>query len=213
MKRVLVVVARRFNGHELFGALYEFQRQGVEYDVASSDSLIRDEVTDGVVKIDHTYDTISREEVAKYDGLMFISGNMSDTEAMWYHPTTQMYVSVARDNGLPIAAICCSVPTIRSAIKGKRVSAFPLVRSLEHIKNAGGYFQNVALTVDGKIVTAEHQMATQEWAEAFAQVVKGESPQATAYRDSGFRPGRRRPMRLPTEVQHLLQKVNKTEPS
>lgn len=173
MARVLVVVARQFNGHELWTALGILKKTGHTFEVVSKDKHISDEVTGRRVHVHRTlYEANLMTE--PFDGLMFVSGNMKDTEEYWKNSKVQDLVHQAMERNLPIAAICCSVPTIRDAAKGKRVSFFPLLRSRELLRNAGAILSSVSLSVDGKLVTAEHQMMSQMWAEAYAKVLNGE---------------------------------------
>ena len=188
--KVLVVCARRYNGHELWTFLGVLQEAGIDFEVISTSKYIQDEVTNQPNVIARVIDDVPSLASEGFTALAFISGNMKDTEAYWDDPRTLAYVTEAHEAALPIAAICCSVPTIREAALGKKVSYFPLVRSEERLEAAGAICQTVSITVDGNLVTAEHQMATQRWAEAFVSVLKGEDPGITLV-DSGFKPGGR----------------------
>jgi putative intracellular protease/amidase len=173
-KKVLVVCARRYNGHELWVALGVMQEQGLAFEVVSADTKIFDEVTYQANVIERTLwdvDPVELAEGGQFDGLMIVSGNMKDTESYWFNDHVLAFVGTAALADKPIAAICCSVPTIRNAAYQKRVSFFPLVRSRHLLASAGAILQTVACTVDGKLVTAEHQMASQIWAEAFCDVM------------------------------------------
>ena len=203
--KVLVVCARRYNGHELWTALGVMQSHGIRFDVASTEYFIEDEVTGQPNRITLTLDDVEPDKVKEYDGLMFVSGNMQDTEKYWKLPRTLAYVDVARQNNLAIAAICCSVPTIREAASGKRVSFFPLVRSRELLVQAGAIPQTVSITVDGRLVTAEHQMSSQMWAEHFSRVLMGEEVE-TGLVESGFVPKSKARRRLPPEIVAMRKK-------
>jgi putative intracellular protease/amidase len=170
--KVLVICARRYNGHELWTLLGVLHEAGLEFEVISTSTLIRDEITDQPNIIERTLDDV--ENIDEFDGLAFVSGNMKDTESHWDNPRALGYVRQAHARDIPIAAICCSVPIIREAVDGKKVSYFPLIRSTERLVNAGAIPQTVSITVDGKIVTAENQMGTQMWAEALVRVLNGE---------------------------------------
>jgi hypothetical protein len=183
------------------------QEMGLQFDVASTAYLIEDEVTGQSNTITLTLDDVDQEAVSKYDGLMFVSGNMKDTEYYWTLARTLSYVQVADSLDMPLAAICCSVPTIRHAAKGKRVSFFPLVRSRALLKDAGAILSSVSISVDQKLVTAEHQMSSQMWATYFAQVVLGEDPDVPLV-DSGFVPGKGRPRKPIPEVEFLKRRQN-----
>lgn len=201
-----MVCARRYNGHELWTALGVLQEAGVEFELISSSTFIQDEVTNQPNRITRTIDNVDPSEVSTYDGLMYVSGNMKDTEAYWHNKRTLAYVSEAHKRDMPIAAICCSVPTIRGAAFGKRVSFFPLVRSRELLSRAGAILQTVACTVDGKLVTAEHQMASQMWAEAFVSVLNGGNG-GINLTDSGYTPKGRERMPIP-ELEKLKRTTN-----
>lgn len=201
MTKVLIVVARRYNGHELWTTLGVLQQQEIDFHIISAEQVIKDEITAEAHMCDGTIADFDPQDFDKFDGLMVISGNMKDTEAYWKHPKVLELVDLAYQEDLPIAAICCSVPTIRSAAKGKRVSYFPLVRSRELLEKAGAILQTVACTVDQKLVTAEHQMATQTWAGAFCDVLNGMDVDLGLV-DSGFRPAGRPRMPIP-EIERL----------
>jgi putative intracellular protease/amidase len=200
--KVLIVVARRFNGHELWVTLGVLQKRGLEFEVISKATNIEDEVTHERGVIDRTLDEVKSLE--GFDALMVVSGNMKDTEAYWWDIRVLDLVWEAHKEEKPIAAICCSVPTIRFAAKGKKVSYFPLIRSADLLERAGAILQGVMITVDGDLVTAEHQMATETWAETFASVVLGEEVSLNLT-DSGFRPGKSKLIkRLPREIERAI---------
>ena len=205
--RVLVIVARRYNGHELWVTLGRLQQEGLLFEVVSSTNIIMDEVTFEANSIKRTLADIEPEvEVAAFDGLLIVSGNMQDTEAYWTNRTVLRLVELFNQQEKPIGAICCSVPTVRFAAEGKKVSFFPLVRSRQLLKQAKAILTTVTCTVDGNLVTAEHQMATQMWIAAFIQVLRGEKPELNLH-DSGFVP-RGRPRKPVPEVEHFLKKTH-----
>lgn len=200
--KVLAVCARRYNGHELWTALGVLQEAGIDFEVASTDLTIVDETTRRPNIIETTVDTITSLE--GYDGLMFVSGNLSDTEAFWYDDHIKDLVEQAVD--LPVAAICCSVPTVRHIAKGKRVSFFPLVRSRLLLEKAEAILETVSISVDGNLVTAEHQMATEVWAELFVKVLQGE-PAEPDLKDSGFVPQGKTERRLHPRLERLRDTI------
>lgn len=187
MSHVLVVCARRYNGHELWTALGVIQQRGHTFDLVSTDYVIQDEITMRPNRITYTIDDIPDYDTNNYDGFMIVSGNMADTEAYWKDERVLKYIRQAEEAWHPIAAICCSAPMVREVARGKKVSFFPLVRSRTLLKEAGAILQTVALTVDQNLVTAEHQMASQMWAEEFCNKLEGK-PQEHFLSDSGFVP-------------------------
>jgi len=206
---VLVVCARRYNGHELWVALGVMKQRGHTFELISTDYVIQDEITMRPNRIKRIIDEVDAIEIeeGKFDAFMIVSGNMADTEAYWKHERVLTYIGTANAMSLPIAAICCSVPTIRGAAGGKKVSFFPLVRSRKLLSEAGADLQTVALTRDRNLVTAEHQMASQMWADEFCNLIEGLEPTYT-FTDSGYTPKGRERMPIP-EVEALRIKMGR----
>jgi Putative intracellular protease/amidase len=194
--RILIVVSRRFNGHEFWTALGVLKENGIKFDVVASDKLIMDELTFKPVRIKLQFSECTPELIDSYDGLMVISGNPKDTESHWHHDLVQEWVVRANNRNIPIAGICCSAPTVRKAARGKRVSFFPLVRSRILLEEAGAICTTVAVSVDQNLVTAEHEMATQMWAECFCKLMRGEDADPKL-QDSGYVPRGRKKKPIP----------------
>lgn len=209
MSHVLVVCARRYNGHELWTALGVIKQRGHTFELVSTDYIIQDEITMRPNRIKRIVDEVSPSEIreGKFNAFMIVSGNMDDTEAYWKHSRVLAYIDAANFKGLPIAAICCSVPTIREAARDKKVSFFPLVRSRHLLTEAGAILQTVALTTDQNLVTAEHQMASQMWAEDFCNMIEGKPP-IYNLTDSGYVPKGHERMPIP-EVEALRIKLGR----
>jgi len=207
--KVLVVCARRYNGHELWTALGVMQEAGLEFEVVSQAKYIEDEVTGQPNVLERkVWDVDPSEMTSKFGALMLVSGNMGDTEAYWKDNHVLGLVEAANAPLQPIAAICCSVPTIRNAARGKAVSFFPLIRSRELLTRAGAILRTVAWTVDQNLVTAEHQMATQMWAEAFVGMIYGREPPKPLH-DSGYVP-KGRLVRTPKVIDDMRRAAKKT---
>jgi putative intracellular protease/amidase len=204
--RVLIIVAQKYNGHELWTTLGILQAAEIEFEVVSTETLIVDEVTGQPNTIERTLDDIFPDELPKFEGLMIISGDMKKTEAYWKDDRVLSLVRTADELELPIAAICCSVPTIREVTAGVKVSPFPLVRSRVLLEEAGAILQTKSITVDGRIVTAENQMGTQVWAEQFVRVLQG-LPSDLDLKDSGFMPTGKSERALP----HILERIRGTD--
>jgi len=205
---VLVVVAKQYNGHELWVSLGILQQRGHTFEVISSQKELMDEVTYQRNLLEKTLDDV--KTLDGFDALVFISGNMQDTEAYWQDSRTLAYVDEAVEKDLPIAAICCSVPTIRKAAKGKKVSYFPLIRSADLLRDAGAILQTLSITVDGNLVTAEHQMATQVWIESFCDVLEGKKPKLDLV-ESGYEPtgNERKPIPQLEYIKRVTAKTGK----
>lgn len=208
MAHVLVVCAKRYNGHELWTALGVIQNRGHTFEVVSQSTRIMDEITFKPNDIDRTVWEVRPEEIANYDGIMIVSGNMKDTEDYWDDVHVLRLIQLTSEQGKAVAAICCSVPTIREVATNKRVSFFPLVRSRERLLAHGAILTKVACTVDGTLVTAEHQMATQMWANAYCDVLEGKEDADPGLVDSGYVP-RGRPRKPIPEVEAVKEAMKR----
>ena len=187
MSNLLVICAKRYNGHELWTTLGVFQERGHSFEVVSQETLIRDEMTLRPNTIERTVYDIECHETADFDAVVVISGNMADTEAYWTDDFVEGLLLEFKAADKVCAAICCSVPTLAPIAKGIKVSYFPLLRAKHRLRHYGVLPQNVSLTVDGRFVTAENQMITQMWAEEICNVLEGK-PQEHVMHDSGFEP-------------------------
>lgn len=213
MTHVLVVCSRRYNGHELWVALGVLAERGHTFDLLSTGHIIEDEDTHKKNKVPLLVGDVDKKEIGdKYGAFMIISGNPKDTEDYWHSDVVRDYVIATSEAALPIAAICASVPSIRYAAEGKNVSYFPLIRSRELLKQAGAFPQSVALTRDGNLVTAEHEMVTHAWAEEFCNLIEG-LPQEHFYSPSEFVPkgNERKPIPVVEDLKRKLENKREAE--
>jgi putative intracellular protease/amidase len=206
VSHVLVVCARRYNGHELWTALGVIKQRGHTFELISTDIIIQDEITMRPNKIKRLVGEVAYEP-NQFDGLMIVSGNMADTEAYWKDDRVLKLFDQAEAVTHPIAAICCSVPTARNVAKGKKVSFFPLVRSRALLQEAGAILTAVTITRDQNLVTAENQMGSQMWAEEFCNMLEGKEAQYT-FVDSNWTPQGRERMPI-KEVEDLREKMGR----
>lgn len=216
MAKVLVICARRYNGHELWTLLKRLRVHGHTFEVVSTHTTIRDELTMQPNLIERTlYDFDEDTEIAAKDfaGVCVVSGNMQDTEAYWTNPKVLAILKAFRSADKVLAAICCSVPTLAPECAGVRVAPFPLVRSKQRLRKFGAILEPVSICVDmeHKTITAENQMMSYMWGDAISAVLHGNSPEIefseSDYADK-FRG--RTPRRLPQEMEAVLSKFRPT---
>lgn len=213
MAHALIIVSRRYNGHELWTALGVLQQRGHTFEVVSTRHIIKDEKTRQANTIERLVTDVSEEELDSFDGIMVVSGNPEDTSAYWHDKHVERLIRGADAKNSAIAGICAGVPSVRYAAKNKRVSAFPLAASLDLLHRAGAKVTTVALSVDDRVVTAEHQMATEMWAEEFCNVMEGKPP-VYVLTDSGYTPGVKIPEeRLSKELRAVRSRVKKSKGS
>lgn len=211
MANVLVICAKRYNGHELWTLLGILQERGHAFEVVSQSTLIRDELTLQPNTIRRNVYMIGPEDCNKFDAVCIVSGNMEDTEAYWTDEHVGDIIIHFRAAKKVVAAICCSVPTIGPVAEGAVVSYFPLVRSRHRLQKYKAILSNVSLSVDTKhrIVTAENQMLTQQWAEEISNMLEGLPPEYI-FQESGFTP-KGSPRRMPAEVQEMIDEATTKE--
>ncbi len=176
--KALIIVSRLFNGHELIGTLKQLSAAGFDWEIASRTLRIADELTGEAFEVNTTLEDLATipDIGAICNVLYIISGNMKETEYHWRLPVVQRAVEEVYAAGGVVAAICCSAPCVRYIADGKKVTCFPLVRSKALLKDAGAIITGRSLEVDGRIVTAEHQMCTLAWTQAAIDIAQGKDP-------------------------------------
>lgn len=189
MSNLLVICAKRYNGHELWTLLGILQKRGHSFEVVSQDTLIRDELTLKPNTIERTVWEVPLTSTEGFDAVCVVSGNMQDTEAYWTDLHVQSLLRNFKEDHKVCAAICCSVPTLAPIAEGVRVSFFPLMRSRDRLRRYKAILQKTSLTVDSthRIITAENQMGSWMWAEEICNMLEGKPPQHVLY-DSGWSP-------------------------
>ena len=124
-RKLLVVCAKRYNGHELWTLLGILKKRGHKFEVVSQDTLIRDELTLRPHKIERTVHEVDITTSAEdNDAIVVVSGNMVDTEAYWTGKHVIALLEAYKQQGKVCAAICCSVPTLGPVVSGVKVSYF-----------------------------------------------------------------------------------------
>lgn len=189
MSHLLVICAKRFNGHELWTLLGIVQNRGHTFEVVSQDTLIKNELTLRPNTIERTVWQVDPAEHSKYDAIVVVSGNMSDTEAYWKDNHVIDLLKTFKSEQKVCAAICCSVPTLAPICEGVKVSFFPLMRSRDRLRKFKANLQTTSLSVDveNRVITAENQMLSWMWAEEICNMLEGKPPQHN-FVDSGFIP-------------------------
>lgn len=187
---LLVICARRYNGHELWTLLGVLQERGHSFEVVSQDTLIRDERTLRPNTIERTVYDVDVAEVPAHDAVVVVSGNMQDTEAYWTDEHVITLLKAFKDVDKVCAAICCSTPTLAPIATGVKVSPFPLIRCKRHLREHGALLQTTSMSVDEthKVITAENQMMTEMWAEEICNMLEGKPVEHAPKVDTGWEP-------------------------
>lgn len=204
MSHVLVICARRYNGHELWMLLGTLHNKGHTFEVVSTELIVKDELTFQPNSLKRTVYDVKDTDSAAFDAISVVSGNMKDTEAYWTDKHIHNLLLSFRREKKVTSAICCSVPTLSPIVQGIKVSYFPLIRSRQRLERAGAILQPVSLTVDKMTVTAENQMLSQQWSEEICNLLSNkDNPPLYSFKDSGFSPkGHERHM--PKDIQAAI---------
>jgi len=172
--RALIIVSARFNPQELWGCLKTLKNHEITFDVYSLENPIRNEKTGDRFNITGLVADIDMKRLNKYDGLYIISGAFLETKDYWWHDKTRRIVEWFNEKEKMLAAICCATPTIRYAAEGKKVSYYHMIDTEDLLGGFYAILTDASLTVDGNLVTAEHQQVTVQWTEAGIAIMKGE---------------------------------------
>ncbi len=167
-EKVLVICSRIFNDHEFWLTLSTLLKNSIDTEIVSTHLRITGESNRQPIQLKKTLQDI--KEI--YKGLIYISGDPKYTEAYWFNNRSREIVKEAARANLPIAAICCAVPSIRDAARNKRVSYYSLQKAKDLLIQAGAILSQTSITIDANIITASDEMCTQVWAEQFCLLVK-----------------------------------------
>jgi putative intracellular protease/amidase len=204
---VLLICTEEFNPQEFWTALGILRKRGHEVTVASTNYVIRSEETKRKYRIGLTVGDLLDKDLTVYDALMFTSGNMNMTKKNWMDDRLHLIVDAFSDRTKPIAATCGSVPIIRYAAKGKKVSFFPLIAARQLLVGEGAIPSGVAITRDQNLVTAEFPFASEMWTEEFCNLLEGKDTQYE-FHPSGFTPTGK-PRRPIPEVARLQEAIDR----
>ena len=202
--KVLAIVSRRYNYHEFWASLAVLQERGHEVVVVSSGWALRAEKGyDRAHKAHHLLSWLDEADLSVFDGLIVISGNPSDTEGYWHNETVLRAVEKFKDR--PIGAICQAVPTIRFAVRGTKVSYYPVMRAKALLEEAGAIPNGTVMTRDGLAVTASYEVVTQTWATEYCNLLEG-LPQEYFFHEDAASNVRGKPRREPPEIELLKRR-------
>jgi putative intracellular protease/amidase len=169
---ILIICDRRYNALQFWNSLRILKRRGHAFEVVSSSLQIMPE--DNSQHVSQIRNTIHTVDPSQFAALMFISGHPKDTRSYWRDSTVSRIVQEFK--GKPAAAICAAVPSIRYLCKGHEVTCYPSQDVRDMLVVAGATLVDVTVCVDGPIVTAENEQATDTWVNAFADVLEGKTP-------------------------------------
>lgn len=176
MKPVLIFVAEVYNGKEFSGLRDTLKANEIKFQTLGSSEQVEDEYTRRKGKCTHTLSEAADIDVTEFSGLAFVSAAPQIIRKYWTDSAVIDLVDRFHKASKPLAAICCAVPVLSHVATGKSVSVYPIIETRQFLESHGVEPLNVSLHVDAPFVTAENYAVAKLWAEAFVQLLKGETP-------------------------------------
>jgi protease I len=144
-----MLIENNHNDHEVWYPIYRFQELGADV------SIIGPAAQRYLSKLNFPIDANVASDDARdelYDALIIPGGYAPDLMRL-----NSAMIAMVRNHALKgklVAAICHGSWLLASAnvIKGKRVTGAPSIK--DDLINAGGYFEDAEVVVDGRIVTS-----------------------------------------------------------
>lgn len=173
MKKALFIIAfLNFRDEEFFVPKEILEKAGWEIKVASWKKGQAKGADGGEVKVDYLAEEVKVED---FDLLVFVGGP-GMAENLDNH-SFQELARKAQEKGKIISAICIAPALLAKAgiLKGKKATVWSSPLHHEPIKileENGAIYQNQAVVVDGKIITANGPSSAKEFAEKILAVAK-----------------------------------------
>lgn len=192
---VLIVCAKIYNGKELWSAIKVLQEHNRTFVITSHERVITEEQTSkrNLISIP-IYDVVQKD----YSGLLVISGPLPIVKFFWKDTSLIFLISSFHQVDKPVGAICCAAPCMSYISQDEEMSSYPYAECREWISINGAIPSGKVITISGKKVTAENEMAATTWAEIFCKLLNGEEVEDT-YVASGF-DGAQRKRKLDPEI-------------
>ncbi len=149
-KKVIILVENHYQELEVWYPLLRLREEGAEVKVVGSGSA-KTYFSKVGYPIDVDADA-KNIKMANYDGVIIPGGYAPDI--MRRYPEMVRLVRDAYKQDKVVAAICHGGWMLASAgiLKGKRVTCFFAIK--DDLVNAGGYYLDEAVIVDGKLITS-----------------------------------------------------------
>ncbi|MBN2067894.1 MAG: DJ-1/PfpI family protein [Candidatus Diapherotrites archaeon] len=166
-KRVLLIIApSNFRDEELFHTKAELEKAGAATAIASRQAGTINGMLGGKAEAELALDSVNGEE---YDAVIFIGGSGAST--YFNDSAAQQIAKDAAAQGKVQAAICIAPSILANAgiLKGKKATAFS--SEAENLRDKGAIYTGEAVTVDGKIITANGPQAAKQFGQKIAEAL------------------------------------------
>ena len=167
-KKVLMVVAPQdFRDEEFFEPREILAAAGAEVVVSSQRTPEATGLSGGKTKIDKD---LAEVRASDYDAVVFIGGGGA---TVYFDDPLALNLAKAAFTADKVVAGICIAPTILAKadfLRGRRVTAFSSERGV--LEAAGAIYTGEAVTVDGKIITANGPAAATEFGRKIAAALR-----------------------------------------
>lgn len=147
--RALLITAPNYDDSEVLYPYYRLIESGFEVDVASFETGEISGKKYFKINADLTVDNINP---AVYDCLMLPGGTAP--EKLRQNDNVKNIAKYFFEKNLPVASICHGQQILISAgvLKGRKATCYPGIK--DDLINAGAYYENKEVVVDGNLVTS-----------------------------------------------------------
>ena len=166
-KKILMVIAPKdFRDEEYQKPKVILEQAGYEIVTASKGVRVARGTLGMIVDVDQDLATV---DVNQFVGIIFIGG--SGSSIYFSDKDARRIVLQAVEEGKTIGAICIAPSILANAgiLSGKNATSFS--SEAENLKSKGAEYTGQAVTVDGKIVTADGPEAAQDFGKKIVQAL------------------------------------------
>jgi protease I len=160
MPKILMIVAPEgFRDEECFEPKKAFEAKDVKVDIASKNAKEAKGKLGGKIKVNID---IADVEIAGYDAVVFVGG--PGASEYFEDETALAIAKEADEQGKVVAAICIAPSILANAgiLKGRKATVY--LSEEENLKSKGANYTGEAVTVDGRIITANGPDAAADFA-------------------------------------------------
>ncbi|MBI5376430.1 MAG: DJ-1/PfpI family protein [Candidatus Schekmanbacteria bacterium] len=168
-KSVLMIIAsKNYRDEELIVPRDFFKSKQISVTIASSTTSPAKGMLGAVVKPDIKIQDI---DISKYDVLLLVGG--TGASEYWDDGLVHKIATKAYNEGKIVSAICLAPVTLANAglLKGKKATVWQ--SEGDTLKKKGAVYTGEAVTIDGKIITADGPASAKKFAEAVYNALEG----------------------------------------
>ncbi|MBU1446198.1 DJ-1/PfpI family protein [Patescibacteria group bacterium] len=166
MEIVMIIAPENFRDEEYFHTQQVIEKAGINLKVASTEPIAISGIEKKEVKIDMLIDEIGED----FDGIVFVGG--SGAQIYFANEKIMDLTRSYYESGKIVAAICIAPAILGRAgiLKGKNVTSWGGIT--EDLIDFGANHTGEAVTIDGKIITANGPAAAYKFGEAIVGNLK-----------------------------------------